>query len=63
MFTTAADGELAAMHNRKPLALTPDQGVAWIKSGMTTEGLIETAEKAETFTLYLRCRVRPLPMI
>jgi putative SOS response-associated peptidase YedK len=52
MFTTAADGELTAVHHRKPLALTPDQGVAWIKSGMTTGGLIEAAEKAETLTLH-----------
>jgi putative SOS response-associated peptidase YedK len=52
MFTTAADGELTAVHHRKPLALTPDRGVAWIKAGMTTEALIEAAEKAETFMLF-----------
>jgi putative SOS response-associated peptidase YedK len=43
LFTTAADGALNEVHDRKPLSLEPAHALAWIREGCATDELISRA--------------------
>lgn len=53
MFTTEADGELTAVHHRKPIALSPERAIQWINGTVTTaEDLVALAMKAPDLKVY-----------
>jgi putative SOS response-associated peptidase YedK len=52
LFTTAADGELVQMHDRKPLSLDTAAALAWLRDGTQTNTLISAAMKADSIQFH-----------
>lgn len=53
LFTTASDGQLTAVHDRKPLALEPADALTWIEKGMASaDELIAVAVKAPSLLFH-----------
>ncbi len=52
LFTTAADGELTVVHDRKPLALEPALALDWISKGMDTQAIVSAAVPASAINFH-----------
>jgi putative SOS response-associated peptidase YedK len=52
MCTTAADGELATIHGRKPLSLTAQDAREWVSDPVTAEDVMRRAVPASAFRFF-----------